>query len=405
MRKVTALVIFLGIIVFSAYICQYYASGIKNTDIVSDLWITNASDLTISNASFSIGTIHNSPLNLSLAKITSNTIVVASPTPQGYLLQGVLKEIKPNQTAFVQIWNLPNQSPLESSVWHFTQPIHVTGNGDLQFTVVSRFFADTPFGRLSVASTDTFTTPSGVLILNTRSLTSSYAALSFLAALSLIFGLFLKAIGLVDLRSYPFITLSIVLINSWTYAFVGTGFEVSAIPDLAPFGYGKLVPFTYHASYTHITGNMPIFFLASLVCETLIKVKRSFRTFLWYLLPIVGTTLASYREGFTGYLFSLSWISFGLSFLIELLAFSIWTYAIAFWRHLGSNRMNALLILSGSLSMLPLYNHLTQVLLYRPFITPYNLAISIGHLNLAMIGLAGSLLYLSYHYRKPRLAD
>ncbi|MCS4539186.1 MAG: hypothetical protein HYU03_00635 [Thaumarchaeota archaeon] len=404
MRKVTALVIFLGIIVFSGYSYQYYASGIKNTDIVSDLWITNASDWTISNASFSIGTTHNSPLNFGSAKITSNTSVAASPTSQGYLVR-VLDEIEPNQTVFVRVSNLSNQWSLESKVWDFTQPIHAAGSGDLQFNVVSRFFADTSFGRLSVASTDRFTTPSGVPIANTRSLTSSYASLAFLATLLLSFGLILKGLGLVDLRSYPFITLSIILANSWAYAFVGTGFEVSAIPDLAPFGYGKLVPFTYHASYTHITGNMPIFFLASFACETLIKVKQSFRTLLWYLLPIVGTTLASYREGFTGYLFSLSWISFGLSFLIELLAFSIWTYAIAFWRHLGSNRMNALLILSGSLSMLPLYNHLTQVLLYRPFITPYNLAISIGHLNLAMIGLAGSLLYLAYHYRKPRLAD
>lgn len=399
MRKGIALAVFFGIIVFTAYVSQYYASTVKNTDIVSDLWIANTSDLTISNGSFSIGTILNSPLNFGSAKITSNTSVAASPTSQGYLIR-VLDEIEPNQTVFVQVSNLSNQWSLESEVWDFTQPIHAAGSRDLQFNVVSRFFADTSFGRLSVASTDRFTTPSGVPIANTRSLTSLYASLAFLATLLLSFGLILKGLGLVDLRSYPFITFSIILANSWTYAFVGTGFEVGAIPDMGTFGYGKLVPFTYHASYTHITGNMPIFFLASFACETLIKVKQSFRAFLWYLLPIVGATLASYREGFTGYPFSLSWISFGLSFLIELLAFSIWTYAIAFWGSLGSKRTNALLIMSGSLSMLPLYNHLSQVLLYRPFITPYNLAISVGHVNLAMIGLAASLLYVAYRYRK-----
>lgn len=399
MRKGIALAIFFGILAFTAYISQYYASTVKNTDIVSDLWIANTSDLTISNGSFSIGTILNSPLNFGSAKITSNTSVAASPTSQGYLIR-VLDEIEPNQTVFVQVSNLSNQWSLESEVWDFTQPIHAAGSRDLQFNVVSRFFADTSFGRLSVASTDRFTTPSGVPIANTRSLTSLYASLAFLATLLLSFGLILKGLGLVDLRSYPFITFSIILANSWTYAFVGTGFEVGAIPDMGTFGYGKLVPFTYHASYTHITGNMPIFFLASFACETLIKVKQSFRAFLWYLLPIVGATLASYREGFTGYPFSLSWISFGLSFLIELLAFSIWTYAIAFWGSLGSKRTNALLIMSGSLSMLPLYNHLSQVLLYRPFITPYNLAISVGHVNLAMIGLAASLLYVAYRYRK-----
>lgn len=399
MRKGIALAIFFGILAFTAYISQYYASTVKNTDIVSDLWIANTSDLTISNGSFSIGTILNSPLDFGSAKITSNTSVAASPTSQGYLIR-VLDEIEPNQTVFVQVSNLSNQWSLESEVWDFTQPIHAAGSRDLQFNVVSRFFADTSFGRLSVASTDRFTTPSGVPIANTRSLTSLYASLAFLATLLLSFGLILKGLGLGDLRSYPFITLSIILANSWTYAFVGTGFEVGVIPDMGTFSYGKLVPFTYHASYTHITGNMPIFFLASFACETLIKVKQSFRAFLWYLLPIVGATVASYREGFTGYPFSLSWISFGLSFLIELLAFSIWTYAIAFWGSLGSKRMNVLLIMSGSLSMLPLYNHLTQVLLYRPFITPYNLAISVGHVNLAMIGLAASLLYVAYRYRR-----
>jgi membrane associated rhomboid family serine protease len=249
------------------------------------------------------------------------------------------------------------------------------------------FYANTALGRVAAESTYTFQN-GFTQETDLQVFTSSYTLVAFETAALLGFGVFLHARGR-KARGFPFITLGFVSASSAFYSWIGTGWEVNHLPDLSLYR-NLLTSPVLHASFQHITGNLPYFVIVSSVLEYWISKENGRRRYLWYLLPLVGTYLWAAPGMITGE------YSFGLSILIELLAFAIWTYAIEKRNRLLNRKRDVSLVLLAGLSMAVWYGwviNLFQVP-FNPYTSAFDLSEAQAHVVIGGLGLAASLIYL-----------
>jgi hypothetical protein len=153
---------------------------------------------------------------------------------------------------------------------------------------------------------------------------------------------------------------------------------------------------TFHGSFEHITGNLSPFIICALLLESWCNVKQIKKDALWYLLPILGSIL--YDMGPSLLLNSGIGFSFGLSYVIELMAFSLWTYIITHWDSIVYRRLHAVLVLLAGIPMYSFIGWLLYLVFRRP-VLPYDYVIAWNHVLVGVIGLAVMLLYLWVCYK------
>ena len=98
-------------------------------------------------------------------------------------------------------------------------------------------------------------------------------------------GVFLCLIKTFSWSRYPFVTFSILLVNTLIYVFAGTISEVSLLPSLRFLKEKLPISIIYHKDYTHIVGNFVYFGITSFLAETWLNIRRNFRTALHYIIP------------------------------------------------------------------------------------------------------------------------
>jgi len=386
--------IFVGAIVvvlLSVYPSTAFNANVRYTVVTAYVWIKNPTSQVINDSTFEIEEYANFPLNLTAHWNAVGGVINTTFSRDGKTVYVSFNKLDPNQTLTIWAEGISNQFPLESRHYNQSDPIFVTGyRSVLVPSVATQFYATTPVGRIEVEGTYFFLqgpTPDHEL----RIFTSDYVFVTFCSIGLLLYGIVLSLTRLLSARKYPFITIGIVAVCAWTYAFVGSGWEVNLIPTFSTFRY-SLLSFAFHGSFSHITGNMPYFVIASLLLEMWVGIKASWKKTLWYTLPFLGAWIWSlnFNQG-VGF-------SFGLSTYVELLTVALWTYIIDNWKWASARRRNSLLIL---LSGIPFYTYfgwvynLTLEVPFAPFTTTFDLNEAQYHVAIGTIGLAVAAIFLA----------
>jgi len=227
-----------------------------------------------------------------------------------------------------------------------------------------------------------------------------YALLTLLSLALLAFGTVLYFLKIYRGTRYPFVTLSIIAINSLTYAFIGSGSDVNIDPTLflwkTPF-----MSVIFHGYYEHITGNFQYFILSALLLESWLDVKRTIRSFKdYYLMPFIISLLSAIvlgaLNGFTSY-------SCGLSFVIELMAFSLWIMIIDSWGTLLDKKINAVFVLLSGIIMVPFINWIAKIVFYPA--SAYTLSTACMHIIIGAFGIAWFFIHFKIGHFKEEVTQ
>jgi len=293
----------------------------------------------------------------------------------------IIGNLAPNQTLYFQIesigiGNLP-PFPSRSQI----DGIYVGGRpSDTIWEDNIRIYARSPLASFSVASRFTHYYE-GRYFYEYRTHTAELLYFLFLT-----FSLFAAGFPVSKLwvgRRYPFITLLLLSVNSFTYIFIGSGWEVNFLPSFAVLKQWLPITFIYHGSYSHISGNFVQFTLISLLMEIWLNVKRDIRTFAgWYLLPYAPNILMSILI-----FISASNFGFGLSYIVILLAISFWTYAIENWQTVVKKRIDILIILLGGIPITAFSGWLEVLILNGENYSAYYLSLATGHVIIGVLGI------------------
>lgn len=367
----------------------YYESSVRYTDMTFYTWITNPTNESIIQTSIGIYAYSNLPVNF-----TGTSPTGANATFNiwhgGQTITADIGVIHAGQTIFIEDSGIPIHFPLESSHFNQSFPAYVSGyNSKLKVSYMSRIFANTAFGSIPIESTYTFPTD-GTDDYFARIFTTDYALVAFNCVALLGFGALLHKRGH-KTRGFPFITIGIVCVSAALYAFVGSGPEMNLLPG-SPLVWNPATAWLFHGYFQHITGNLPYFIISSSVLEYWISKGTRSKRYLWYVLPLAGVIVPAVQG------LPQSQYGYGLSTLIELQTFALWTYAIANWKKLIVNGRNVGLLLIVGLSMGVWFGWLQTLILQVPFNvynSPFDLSEAQGHVFVGAIGLGGSLAYLS----------
>lgn len=376
---------------FSVFPATAFNANVRYTDVTVNVWIKNPTNQIINNSAFEIAEYQNFPLNLTADWNAIGGAVNTTFSKDGKSVDISFDKLGPNQTLMLSADGISNRFPIESRHYNQSDPIYVTGyRSVLVPSTATQFYAKTPFGRIEAESTYYFLkgpTPDFEL----RVFTSDYVFVAFCSIGLLLYGVVLRLTRLLSARKYPFVTIGIVALNSWTYAFIGTGWEVNLLPTFLIFRY-FLLSFAFHGSFSHITGNMPYFVIASLLLEMWIGVKTNWRRATWYFLPFLGAWIWSlnFNQGIG--------FSFGLSTYIELLTVALWTQIIDNWKWASARRRNILLVLLAGIPFYVYFGWVYNLTLQVPFAV-YTNAFDLNeaqyHVTIGTIGLAVAVIFLA----------
>lgn len=186
-------------------------------------------------------------------------------------------------------------------------------------------------------------------------------------------------------RMFPIISVFILLITLFLYLFVGSGFEINGRYWWWLFPISIFI----HGSDWHIVGNLVHFVMMSVLFESFLKARNQWMKrdmAIWYAIPLFLPLVFSTPSLITGRQFS-----FGLSFSIEIMTWTLWAYIASHCHKLVRSRISLLMsILSG----IPSYVFLGWVISYSFGFAgdPYDNSLAIWHIAVGGISGIGVLL-------------
>ncbi len=375
-----------------------FESHTNYTEIAFTAWVTNSANQTLVNATITGAAPTNVPLDFSKTDVrTFNQGIIIQINNVTRSFEVLIGRIEPNETVIFSISRVGNRFSLEGEELNRGEPIYILGyTSGLNINRDARLFATTPLGRLSAASFFSHYEGPPFNVPEPRIFAASYRLLTMLTPTFILLGVLLHFFRYSSWRVYPFLTLSIIGLNAWTYGFIGSGWEINLIQELYPFKQWLPLPIAYHGSYEHITGNLPSFFLASLLLESWIKVRTNIPTFVaWYLFPLLSSMVFSYSPLYPNQL------GFGLSFAIELLSISLWTRLLSGRQTFRSKKDVFLTLVSGVPLTNAFLNWVLVPVFYAPLRSPYTLQLALSHI---LVGALGAILAMGYLIREWRIA-
>jgi hypothetical protein len=197
-------------------------------------------------------------------------------------------------------------------------------------------------------------------------------------------------------RWFPSTSTFILLITIALYVFVGSGYEINAR------NWWWLFPLSVfiHGYDWHIFGNLVYFIILSVLFESFLKMKTD-RTradmAVWYFIPLFLPIIFSMPTLILNEQFS-----FGLSFSIEIMTWTLWAYIISHYKELIINRICLLMaILAG----IPSFIFLGWVVSYSFGLSndPYESSLAVGHIMLGILSGLGVLLIVFWNDIKQEL--
>jgi hypothetical protein len=198
--------------------------------------------------------------------------------------------------------------------------------------------------------------------------------LFILSLVLLIIGIILIFSKFISWLKYPFLTHIILLINAFTYVFIGSGCEVNLLPELSLIK--TYLPFSifYHADIVHLVSNFIYFLIVSILAESWLNLKSNKKFFSYYFSPfLVNAVLDSYP------IVSYGFIPMGLSFVIIWLTINIWMYILKNWEQLLKKRVDVFMLLFSGIPMFSLINWTLYLLLGEQIVGAFNIFLALSH--------------------------
>lgn len=187
----------------------------------------------------------------------------------------------------------------------------------VDYDIIFSLMARTRLGFFSVASVRDFNYRSGNLfqpVRFERTHVTTYILVFFALAFCFLLSILLW-IAFSEWRTrIPIATLVVALSSVSLYTFLGSGYEVLAILSSAKYNMIYPISFLFHGYDTHLSGNLFYFLLVSMLLESWLCVRRTFKSFLGlYAFPLFLTLVSQ---------------GIGLSLSIESMTWALWARAL-----------------------------------------------------------------------------
>jgi hypothetical protein len=204
--------------------------------------------------------------------------------------------------------------------------------------------------------------------------------LFILSLVLLIIGIILIFNKFISWLKYPFLTHIILLINAFTYVFIGSGCEVNLLPELSLIK--TYLPFSifYHADIVHLVSNFIYFLIVSILAESWLNLKSNKKFFSYYFLPLLFNATSDLCS-----IFSYGFIPMGLSFVIIWLTINIWVYILENWEQLLKKRVDVFMLLFSGIPMFSLINWTLYLLLGEQIVGAFNTFLALSHLSAGIV--------------------
>lgn len=191
--------------------------------------VTNNGNETLIDKSVTIYPVEWLPFNVSSGVVTYTEGNVSVSVEKDRIVV-IIGNLAPNQTLYFQIENITVEGLPSFPAYSQIRGIYIGGwpSGTIwEYDI--RIYARSPFARFSVASLFSHYY-GGRDFLEYRTHTAELLYFFFLTISLIIAGFPISKLGVG--RRYPFITLLLLSVNSFTYVFIGSGWEVNFLPSL-----------------------------------------------------------------------------------------------------------------------------------------------------------------------------
>ncbi|MFH7835682.1 MAG: hypothetical protein QXL51_03715 [Candidatus Aenigmatarchaeota archaeon] len=203
-----------------------------------------------------------------------------------------------------------------------------------------------------------------------------------LSLVLIIIGIFLIFNKFISWLRHPLFTHIILLINTFTYVFIGTGNEVNLLPELSWFKTYLPLSIFYHADIDHLIFNLVYFLIISTLAETWLNVKSKMDAFIYYISPFIFNAILDISR-----IISYGYLPMGLSFVVILLTINVWAYILKNWKQVIKKRVDVLVTLLSGIPMFSLINWTLYLLLSEKIIGAFNTSLALSHVIMGIIGL------------------
>ena len=265
----------------------------------------------------------------------------------------------------------------------YVDPVEPLKTTQMEYRLVLSIIGSNFFGQFSLASMYSFTEEirEGIVTSPYR----FYRAQVLEYAAFFCINLYAVGLGIVFLLVYPeftkhrfpFVTLVLILVTTFLYVFVGSGYERSYLQPLANYKIltSRMSVF-FHGYDQHITGNLYYFVPLSLLMESWLRLRKNMGAFIvWYLLPLLlPQTLTVIGLG-----------GFGLSLSIESMTWFLW---IRIMKEKINKKLDVLLTIFSGIPSFVFLGWLYEFLFSRA-ISPFHQAHEFIHVGYGAITLVG----------------
>lgn len=227
------------------------------------------------------------------------------------------------------ITNIPLKQGVSIRNYTFNQPFpltYSTGPGSyaqMPYDLEVRLLASSPAGTISWQSYILYVGYHNYGLQDTRALTSEFDLLLFVAASAMLWGVLVKFVAKRQLPVwFPVGSLLILCVVLFVFVFVGSTFEIDT-PGWSSSWAWLARPFS-HQGFSHISGNLPPFAIATLSLELLL---RKFGRQHLYLLAFGAPVMVDY-------LLNQLLSGAGVSVLLGTFSVTVWIVLVLYWQEL-----------------------------------------------------------------------
>jgi len=197
---------------------------------------------------------------------------------------------------------------------------------------------------------------------------------------------------------FPFISVVLVWLTIFVYIFIGSGSEINYfVTDKNLKAIFSIFSFLIHGFNKHINRNLVYFSLNSILLETFIKIRKKHMKrdlFLWYFLPLIFPGLTNVPA-----FLLCGEFSYGLSFSIEIMTWSLWAYILMHYKELIEKRIYIFMTILSGIPSITFFEWFIGYIMGNYTKNPYYQNLATRHVSFGIMG-AIVICILAYFYKK-----